>query len=115
MKPGTLAALERVLAGCGWDQEGGRLLRADGDQGPVIGRTTWIARAPWWHDRPEGLTERRAWEVIDAALTGRRLGDRQRRYVKWLIEVAEAEAGGPGRAGPSDNAWAAPDSDPPPF
>jgi hypothetical protein len=96
MTPGTLTALDRVLDGCGWDEVGGRLIRAygpDGD-GPVIGRTSWVARAPWWHDRPAGLTEKRARQVIEAALSCRRLGPRQSRYVRWLLEVAEMEAGG---------------------
>lgn len=111
MRPGTLSALERVLDACGWDQEGGRLIRAAGDSGPVVGRTVWIARAPWWHDRPEGLTEKRARAVIAAALAGVRLGARQRRYVTWLLARAEAEA----EAGYSCNAGAAHESDSAPF
>jgi hypothetical protein len=92
VKPGTLAALERVLDGCGWDEVGGRLIRADGDSGPVVGRTVWIARADWWHDRPFGLTEKRARAVVELALHGCRLGDRQRRYLSFLVGVAEAAA-----------------------
>jgi hypothetical protein len=92
LEPGVLSALERVLDACGWDQAGGRLLRADGDQGAVIGRTSWIARAPWWEGRPEGLTERRAHQVVRLALAGALLGARQRRYLAWLLDVARAEA-----------------------
>lgn len=92
MRPGTLSALESVLDGCGWDQVGGRLLR-DTD-GRVTGRTPWIARAPWWHDRPAGLTEKRARVVIGQALTGQRLGARQRRYLLFLLRVADDVAAG---------------------
>jgi hypothetical protein len=92
VKPGTLAALERVLDGCGWDEVGGRLIRADGDSGPVVGRTVWIARCEWWRDRPAGLTEKRARAVVELALHGCRLGGRQRRYLGFLVGVAEAAA-----------------------
>jgi hypothetical protein len=89
IRPGTLAALERVLDGCGWDEVGGRLLRKYGDEGPVIGRTVWIARCQWWHERPEGLTEKRARAVVTKALRGCPLGPRQRRYLAFLVNVAE--------------------------
>jgi hypothetical protein len=104
-----LASLARVLAQCGWAEIGGRLLRAQGDQGEVIGRTTWVARAPWWLERPEGLTEARCAQVIGAALGGARLGERQRRWLAWLVAVAEAEAG------LSDNTGGASDSESVPF
>lgn len=93
MSPGTLSALEHVLNGCGWAEIGGRLLRENGTEGAVIGRTPWIPREPWWHGRPEGLTERRAHAVVAAALSGRRLGCRERRYLHWLVQLAEK---GPG-------------------
>lgn len=101
----TLSALARVLGGCGWDQVGGRLLRAQGDQGEVVGRTDWIPRAPWWLERPDGLTERRCHQVVADALAGRRLGPRQRRYLTWLMAIAEAER----RGALSDNSGRAED------
>lgn len=115
--PGTLAALERVLDGCGWDQ-GGRVIRGRGPEGPVTGRTVWIARCAWWHDRPAGLTERRAREVVHKALRGCPLGER-RRYLAFLVDTAEEAVkrgvftdptSGPA---PADPAGAA--SDPVPF
>jgi hypothetical protein len=94
VRPGTLAALDQVLDACGWDEIGGRLIRAAGDEGPVVGRTVWIPRAEFWRDRPPGLTARRAREVVARALAGdRKLGPRQRRYLAFLVETAEAEAG----------------------
>jgi hypothetical protein len=91
VKPGTLAALDRVLDACGWDEVGGRLIRAGGWDGPVTGRTVWIPRAEWWRDRPDGLTEKRARAVVGDALAGKRLGCRQRRYLEFLVEVATSE------------------------
>lgn len=88
--PDTLQSLAYVLTRCGWDQVGGRLLRDA--NGTANGRTTWIPREPWWHERPDGMTEDDAMHVVRAALTAKRkLTAKQLRQLAFLLNVA-AEA-----------------------
>jgi hypothetical protein len=103
VRPGRLTALGAVLEGCGWAEVGGRIIRDASDR--VCGRTPWIPRHPWWLERPEGLTERRAHQVVALALEGRTLGDRQRAYLAWLVAQADELARGEGEGSvSSDNA-----------
>jgi hypothetical protein len=67
-----------------------------------------VPRAPWWPGKPEGLTEERARQVVALALEGRALGERQLRYLAWLLSIADDYLDGrvPGEdsAAASDNA-----------
>lgn len=74
----------------GWAQEGGRILRENGDDqfSPVVARTTWIPNADWWPGRPKGLTEAQVKRAIDKALAGEKLTKRESDMVRYLVDVA---------------------------
>ncbi|MCU0950794.1 MAG: hypothetical protein MUC68_06945 [Burkholderiaceae bacterium] len=74
----------------GWAQEGGRILREDGEDqmSAVVGRTTWIPNAEWWPGRPKGLTEAQVKRAIDKALAGEKLTKRETDMVRYLVDVA---------------------------
>lgn len=100
----------------GWEQRGGRLLRAAGaagesdghltgsGQGDVIGRTTWIPKiggdgqpSQFWRMRPDkALTEAQAHEAFRKVAAGEPLRPIEQRFVdyaqKTAHEYAQAEA-----------------------
>jgi len=89
------ADLLRMKQETGWQQVGGRMIRADANdwRSEVIGRTTWIPNAEWWPDRPKGLTEAQVKKAINKALAGNNLTKRETEMVRYLVDVArEREA-----------------------
>jgi hypothetical protein len=83
-----LVRLAELLREAGWAEKGGYVVR-DPHTDAVVDRTVWVPRCEWWRDKPEDLTEKRAHEVLFAALRGRKLGARQRRHLAYLIDVAQ--------------------------
>jgi hypothetical protein len=81
--------LLRMKNETGWAEEGGKLLRSDGEEGDVIGRTAWVPNAEWWPGRPKGLKEFEVKAAIDKAIAGEKLKAGERRTVEYLADVAE--------------------------
>jgi hypothetical protein len=88
--------LERMASEAGWEEEGGKLIRATEDEtspdyGKVVGRTKWLPKALWWAARPTGFNEKRTKETIRKALAGEPLSKPERRMVEFLRDVADGK------------------------
>lgn len=87
----AVANLRELLAGTYWSETGGRLLRADGDQGEVVGRTSWLSSNPEAQavlsNTGYSASDVQGW--LDRAATGqgRPLGDKQVAIVSDLLGV----------------------------
>lgn len=92
--PEIQAELREIAKDAGWDTIGGKIIRApeyEGDPNPpVIGRTPWLPRADWWPGRPGKFNVEETNKIIEKAIAGERLGSKQRDYVDYLVEIADA-------------------------
>lgn len=83
--------LRNLLAGTYWVEQGGRLLRAQGDTGPVVGRTEWLSSIPEVQavlsNTSYNAEDVQGW--LDRAATGqgRPLGDKQVAIIEGLLDV----------------------------
>ncbi len=88
------AELREIAKDAGWDTVGGKLIRApeyEGDPNPaVVGRTPWLPRADWWPGRPGAFNKADTDKIIEKAAAGERLGSKQREYLDYLVEIADA-------------------------
>ncbi len=92
---------EEVRPDIGWDQVGGRMIRdgntdepGTGGMGNVVGRTPWIG-SDMWRNRPtEGgrITEADAHEAIDNAHAGKPMTERQKRFVRYVLDTEGDES-----------------------
>lgn len=86
--------LREIAKDAGWDTVGGKIIRApeyEGDPNPpVIGRTPWLPRADWWPGRPGKFNVEETNQIIEKAIAGERLGSKQREYLEYLVEIADA-------------------------
>jgi hypothetical protein len=87
----AVAQLRDMLAGTYWSETGGRLLRTDGDQGEVVGRTSWLSSNPEAQSVLSN-TGYKAADVqgwLDRAATGqgRPLGTQQVAIIEGLLDV----------------------------
>ena len=78
----------------GWDQIGGRMIRKEVNEGGrgneyEISRTEWIPRAEWWPGRPGDYNEAQVRHIVDKALAGEKLGDKQARLIEYMKDVAD--------------------------
>lgn len=87
----AVAQLRDMLAGTYWSETGGRLLRTDGDQGEVTGRTSWLSSNPEAQavlsNTGYSAADVQGW--LDRAATGqgRPLGEKQVAIVSGLLDV----------------------------
>lgn len=87
----SVSQLRDMLANTYWAETGGRLIRAEGDQGQVTGRTSWLSSNP----QAQAVLSNTGYSVadvqgwLDRAATGqgRPLGQRQREIVEGLLSV----------------------------
>ena len=88
------AELRDIAKDAGWDTVGGKLIRApeyEGDPNPpVVGRTPWLPRADWWPGRPGAFNKADTDKIIAKASAGEHLGSKQREYLDYLVEIADA-------------------------
>ncbi len=71
----------------GWAERGGKMIRnQDGD---VTARTKWIAKSPFWPQRPSGVTEATARTAVRKAVTGEKLNAAERRFVEYAKTVID--------------------------
>ncbi|MGH8326296.1 MAG: diguanylate cyclase domain-containing protein, partial [Steroidobacteraceae bacterium] len=82
-----------MKAETGWAQKGGYLMRHP-ETGEVTGRTSWIANADWWRDRPRGMTEEQVHNAVDKALAGENLSPKQTRMVQFMADVHDERTAG---------------------
>ena len=87
--PGIRAELQNMRGETGWAEVGGRLVRSEGREGEVTGRTSWIPNADWWPGRPKGLTEIQTRAAIDKALAGEPLNAKETRFVDYATQIAD--------------------------
>jgi len=92
-------ALRELALEAGWEQEGGRLIRAtedvdSPDYNTIVGRTQWLPRADWWPGRPGGYNEKQTASIIEKGINGKLLGKKQREYFEYLTEIADAMIAG---------------------
>jgi hypothetical protein len=87
----SVAQLRNLLSGTYWAERGGLLLRAQGDTGPVVGRTEWLSSIPEVQavlsNTGYNAADVQGW--LDRAATGqgRPLGDKQVAIIEGLLDV----------------------------
>jgi hypothetical protein len=77
--------LRAMAQDAGWAEEGGRAIRGNGPDGPVTGRTHWIARAPWFMAGMEGNPETLR-RHIDDLMAGRGIPVKSRRTIDGMMD-----------------------------
>jgi hypothetical protein len=87
-------SLEGARRDIGLWEKGGRLMRTDGDQGAVTGRTVHIA-SDLWKNRPatEGgsqISAEKAHDALDRLKKGEELSPSQQRFVSYLLDEQDA-------------------------
>jgi hypothetical protein len=94
--PDIAGELQAMAANAGWAQVGGKLLRENMEDqlSPVIGRTTWIPKEPWWQGRPKGMTEGKTNAAVRKAIAGEKLNIPEKRMIEYMINVAEGNLAG---------------------
>lgn len=88
------SSLQFMANEAGWEQEGGKMLRAsndfnDPDYNKVTGRTQWLPRAEWWPDRPKGFNERQVRAIVTKALAGEKLSKPDQRLIDFMTQVSD--------------------------
>jgi hypothetical protein len=87
----SVAQLRELLAGTYWSETGGRLLRAEGDQGEVVGRTSWLSSNP----EAQAVLSNTGYKASDvqewlgraATGQGQKLGEKQIAIIEGLLGV----------------------------
>jgi len=93
-EPDTQAALRSMARWeAGWEQEGGKLTFTEdaGGKREVAGRTSWIAKADWWANRPENarLNENETRAAVKKAIDGEKLNAAETRLIQHMLDAAE--------------------------
>lgn len=93
----TLRGMAHVA---GWGERGGRLMRDpnhpedDQEHAPVIGRTKWLAKSPWFREviklpnNEHGDATRAA---VEKAIAGQKLSPTEAAHVSQMLDWADAE------------------------
>lgn len=68
---GRLAQLQGMADAAGWSERGGKLLRDDGAEGEVTGRTKWVPTEAWFAGKPAGVTEQHMRSAVEKIASGR--------------------------------------------
>lgn len=92
--------LEEIRPDIGWDQVGGKMIRSgeaeagDGGMGgAVVGRTPWVGSDLWRNRKAAGadITEADANAAINNALAGKPMTERQKRFVRYVLDTEGAD------------------------
>ena len=91
-----LAELQGMAQAAGWSERGGKLLRAEGDQGEVTGRTQWVPTEAWFAGKPAGVTERHMRSAVEKVASGRGILTKPERdglaYMQDALRELESQA-----------------------
>ena len=104
------ADLQSMAGEAGWAERGGKLIRSGegasqeeiaagraGEVGPVVGRTKWVPNQEWFQRMRQDLGNKgligkgEIQAAADAWLAGKKIGQRARRTVDWMLQEIEAE------------------------
>ena len=88
-KPETMARMESLAQEAGWQEKGGKVMMDE--NGKVLGRTKWLPKAPWFADKPEGVTEKHFTEAIERLKSGRKLTKPQKAAAAYMLDLIHAE------------------------
>jgi len=94
MPPEHASDLRAMAEGSGWAEQGGNLLRSEGKEGEVTGRTKWVPAQEWFGRMRQDLgrlgLSRQAdiKEAVEKAISGKKMGKNEQRTVDWMKDEA---------------------------
>lgn len=83
-----LAELQGMASEAGWQERGGLMLRAEGAEGEVTGRTAWIPSAEWFAGKPQGVTEHHMRSAVEKVARGEaKMTKPERQGIEYMLDT----------------------------
>lgn len=89
LEPAKVEAIAGLRSEIGWQEIGGRLLRDEA--GDVKGRTNWLAKSPFWPNRPNAISEKDAVAALSALEKNEPMSAAQKRFIDYAQQYLERE------------------------